>query len=169
MELTKLLAGFDDSWLAVAFAVVVALALGLLVHVIAFGVLRRIGRFSVLVGTLAKELDRPARAVLPVPQFETYPAIAIEAETYDIALLDLGLPKSDGRDVLKRLRNSGRELPVIIVTARDAVDDRCRVSLVGVRLVDGDEDFDVVARHDLPARRGFGRDWQSDDAQERAS
>ncbi len=66
MELTKLLAGFDDSWLAVAFAVVAALALGLLVHVIAFGVLRRIGRFSVLVGTLAKELDRPGRAVLPL-------------------------------------------------------------------------------------------------------
>lgn len=66
MELTKLLAGFDDSWLAVTFAVVAALAFGLLVHVIAFGVLRRIGRVSVLFGTLAKELDRPARAVLPL-------------------------------------------------------------------------------------------------------
>ena len=66
MELIKLLAGFDDSWLAVAFAVVAALAFGLLVHVIAFGVLRRIGRVSVLFGTLAKELDRPARAVLPL-------------------------------------------------------------------------------------------------------
>src|SRR6516164_9116101 len=40
------------------------------------------------------------------------------------ALLDLGLPKADGREVLRRLRTLGRGLPVIIVTARDGVDDR---------------------------------------------
>jgi two-component system OmpR family response regulator len=49
---------------------------------------------------------------------------AAEAETYDVALLDLGLPIQDGRDVLRRLRRNGRTLPVIIVTARDAVEDR---------------------------------------------
>lgn len=64
MDLTKLLAVFDDAWLAVAFAAIAAIALGLLVHVVVFGVLRRIGRFSVLLGTLAKDTDRPARAVL---------------------------------------------------------------------------------------------------------
>jgi two-component system, OmpR family, response regulator len=48
---------------------------------------------------------------------------AAESETYELALLDLGLPKADGRDVLRRLRTLGR-LPVIIVTARDGVDDR---------------------------------------------
>jgi hypothetical protein len=66
MELTKLLAGFDDAWLAVAFAAIAAIALGLLVHIVVFGILRRIGRFSVLLGMLAKDLDRPARAVLPL-------------------------------------------------------------------------------------------------------
>ena len=49
---------------------------------------------------------------------------AAESETYELALLDLGLPKADGRDVLRRLRPLGRKLPVIIVTARDGVEDR---------------------------------------------
>ncbi len=49
---------------------------------------------------------------------------AAESETYELALLDLGLPKADGCEVLRRLRMPGRKLPVIIVTARDGVDDR---------------------------------------------
>jgi two-component system, OmpR family, response regulator len=49
---------------------------------------------------------------------------AAETETYELALLDLGLPKADGRDVLRKLRAIGRRLPVIIVTARDGVEDR---------------------------------------------
>src|SRR5438105_326088 len=49
---------------------------------------------------------------------------AVENETYEVALLDLGLPLADGREVLRRLREPGRKLPVIIVTARDGVDDR---------------------------------------------
>jgi two-component system, OmpR family, response regulator len=49
---------------------------------------------------------------------------AAEIENYDVALLDLGLPVTDGREVLRRLRAKGGRLPVIIVTARDGVDDR---------------------------------------------
>jgi two-component system OmpR family response regulator len=49
---------------------------------------------------------------------------AAEVEAYDVALLDLGLPVRDGREVLRRLRSIGRVLPVIIVTARDGLDDR---------------------------------------------
>jgi two-component system, OmpR family, response regulator len=49
---------------------------------------------------------------------------AAESEAYELALLDLGLPTADGRDVLRRLRALGRRLPVIIVTARDGIDDR---------------------------------------------
>ncbi|MBW5435319.1 response regulator transcription factor [Bradyrhizobium canariense] len=49
---------------------------------------------------------------------------AAENESYELGLLDLGLPKADGREVLRRLRTLGRRFPVIIVTARDAVDDR---------------------------------------------
>ena len=84
---------------------------------------------------------------------------AIEAETYDIALLDLGLPKSDGRDVLKRLRNRGRELPVIIVTARDAVDDRVEGLDLGADdyLVKPFETLELLARmRAVLRRRGSG-------------
>src|ERR1700681_3371515 len=49
---------------------------------------------------------------------------AAQAERYDVALLDLGLPETDGQEVLRRLRQTGRQLPVIIVTARDGIDDR---------------------------------------------
>lgn len=49
---------------------------------------------------------------------------AAEVEDYDVALLDLGLPVTDGREVLRRLRAKGGGPPVIIVTARDGLDDR---------------------------------------------
>jgi two-component system, OmpR family, response regulator len=45
-------------------------------------------------------------------------------ESYDLALLDLGMPVPDGLSVLRHFRRKQRQLPVIIVTARDAVDDR---------------------------------------------
>jgi two-component system OmpR family response regulator len=49
---------------------------------------------------------------------------AVELESYDVALLDLGLPLADGREVLRQFRSKRERLPVIIVTARDGVDDR---------------------------------------------
>lgn len=49
---------------------------------------------------------------------------AVRSETYDIALLDLGLPMMDGLEVLKKVRAGSGRLPVIILTARDALSDR---------------------------------------------
>ena len=49
---------------------------------------------------------------------------ARDAEGIDILVLDLGLPRQDGLTVLKNLRNDGSELPVLILTARDAVEER---------------------------------------------
>ncbi|VVN83211.1 response regulator [Pseudomonas fluorescens] len=46
------------------------------------------------------------------------------SETFDLAVLDLGLPRMDGLEVLRRLRQSGSNLPVLILTARDATEDR---------------------------------------------
>ena len=43
---------------------------------------------------------------------------------YDLAVLDLGLPGRDGLAVLQRLRQRGQHLPVLVVTARDALSDR---------------------------------------------
>jgi two-component system OmpR family response regulator len=45
---------------------------------------------------------------------------------YDLVVLDLGLPDIDGVEALRRLRDHGRWAPVLILTARDAVEDRIR-------------------------------------------
>jgi two-component system, OmpR family, response regulator len=49
---------------------------------------------------------------------------AAKTEEYQLVLLDLGLPKPDGLDVLKRIREALPPVPVIIVTARDGIEDR---------------------------------------------
>ena len=48
------------------------------------------------------------------------------AQSYDLAILDLGLPRLDGFEVLRRLRSRENSVPVLILTARDAVEDRVR-------------------------------------------
>ncbi|MER2015702.1 response regulator [Pseudomonas simiae] len=49
---------------------------------------------------------------------------ALLSETFDAVVLDLGLPRMDGLEVLRRLRDSGATVPVLILTARDATEDR---------------------------------------------
>ncbi len=48
----------------------------------------------------------------------------LDTETYDLVLLDLGLPKRDGLSVLRRLRARKNRTPVLIATARDALEQR---------------------------------------------
>lgn len=50
--------------------------------------------------------------------------LALEAEAYALVVLDLGLPRLSGTDLLKWLRATGNDTPVLILTARDAVGDR---------------------------------------------
>lgn len=50
--------------------------------------------------------------------------IALKTESYELMVLDLGLPKMTGIEVLKKLRMRKDDLPVLILTARDTVDDR---------------------------------------------
>jgi two-component system response regulator QseB len=50
--------------------------------------------------------------------------LALANGVYDLALLDLGLPRRDGLEILKTVRRQGRDLPVVIITARDALADR---------------------------------------------
>ncbi len=51
---------------------------------------------------------------------------ALSTEAYAAVVLDLGLPRLDGLEVLRRLRSRGAALPVLILTARDTVDDRIK-------------------------------------------
>ena len=52
--------------------------------------------------------------------------LALEANPYDTLLLDLGLPRKAGLDVLASLRRRGDTIPVLILTARDAIADRVK-------------------------------------------
>lgn len=72
----------------------------------------------------------------------------LRGQPYDAAVLDLGLPKMDGLEVLASARRAGVLLPVLILTARDAVADRIR----GLDL--GADDYVVkpVDLHELAAR-----------------
>lgn len=50
----------------------------------------------------------------------------LSLESYDLILLDLGLPRRSGLDYLVQLREKGNMIPVLIVTARDSVEDRVK-------------------------------------------
>ena len=72
----------------------------------------------------------------------------LRAQPYEAAVLDLGLPRKDGLDVLAAIRRSGIKTPVLVLTARDAVPDRIRGLDVGA------DDYVVkpVDLHELAAR-----------------
>src|SRR5271156_6956939 len=50
--------------------------------------------------------------------------LALVNNQFDLLILDLGLPKLDGLSVLKRVRQTSKTLPILIVTARDVLNDR---------------------------------------------
>jgi two-component system, OmpR family, response regulator len=52
--------------------------------------------------------------------------VALQTHGYDLVLLDLGLPGRDGHEVLSFVRRRDTALPVLVVTARDALDDKVR-------------------------------------------
>jgi two-component system OmpR family response regulator/two-component system response regulator QseB len=83
----------------------------------------------------------------------------LRAEPYAAAVLDLGLPFKDGLDVLLAVRRAGITLPVLVLTARDAVPDRIKGLDLGaddyvVKPVDLDE---LAARLRALVRRAHGQ------------
>ena len=72
----------------------------------------------------------------------------LRAEPYAAAVLDLGLPQKDGMDVLAAVRRAGVTLPVLVLTARDAVPERIR----GLDLGADDYVLKPVDLHELAAR-----------------
>ncbi|MEB4591608.1 response regulator [Candidatus Thiothrix sp. Deng01] len=77
-----------------------------------------------LIGTAIQQALKDAAYALDWVQDGESALTAIAAQTYDLMLLDLGLPRLDGVAVLTRLRQHQQAVPVIIITARDALEDR---------------------------------------------
>ena len=83
----------------------------------------------------------------------------LSAVHYQVVILDLGLPDEDGMSLLQRWRADGMALPVLVLTARDAVEDR----VAGLRA--GADDYllkpfdldELVARLHALLRRAAGR------------
>jgi DNA-binding response OmpR family regulator len=83
---------------------------------------------------------------------------ALGAGPYDALLLDLGLPKRDGVDILRQLRSRGSAMPVLVLTARDTVAERVH----GLR--SGADDYlvkpfdleELIARLEALIRRAHG-------------
>jgi len=85
--------------------------------------------------------------------------LALDHSVYDLMVLDLGLPRTGGLEILASLRSRGDTIPVVVVTARDGVPDRVKGLNAGaddylVKPFDLDE---LVARIRAVARRKSGR------------
>jgi DNA-binding response OmpR family regulator len=89
-------------------------------------------------------------------------AIALKAEIFDLILLDIGLPGMDGFEFLRQLRINKQRTPVLVLTARDALNEKIR----GLNL--GADDYltkpfaseELLARVAAIARRMQGRSSQ---------
>ena len=84
---------------------------------------------------------------------------ALQAESFDLVVLDLGLPRLSGMEVLTRARSRGQTMPVLILTARDATGDKVSGLDAGaddylVKPIDLDE---LTARVRALTRRSAGR------------
>ncbi|MGB7816839.1 MAG: response regulator transcription factor [Methylotenera sp.] len=89
--------------------------------------------------------------------------LALETEEYAVMVLDLGLPKLSGTDLLKWLRGRELKLPVLILTARDTVSDRVAGLNAGaddylIKPFDLDE---LIARLHALLRRSVGQVTQT--------
>lgn len=82
-----------------------------------------------------------------------------ETNDFDAVVLDLGLPRLPGIEVLKRWRRAGRDVPVLILTARDAWTDRVEGLNAGADDYLGKpfQSAEVVARLRALTRRSAGR------------
>lgn len=84
---------------------------------------------------------------------------ALQSEHFDLLVLDLGLPKLSGMEVLQRARKRGNTLPILVLTARDATGDKIAGLDAGaddylVKPIDLDE---LSARIRALLRRSAGR------------
>ncbi len=83
---------------------------------------------------LAEDEKALAKAIVKIFEKNNYSADAvydgeealayIESENYDVAVLDIMMPKLDGISVLKKVRASGNRIPILMLTAKSEIEDR---------------------------------------------
>ena len=113
---------------------------------------------QVLADGLMRSLRGTGAAVDHVANGSEAEAALLANTEFDLLILDLGLPKMHGLEVLRRLRGRGQTLPVLILTAADGVDERVK----GLDL--GADDYmakpfaltELEARVRALTRRGMG-------------
>ncbi|GAB4413092.1 MAG: response regulator transcription factor [Sideroxydans sp.] len=81
---------------------------------------------AVLCDGLSRSMRQSGYAVDCVSDGQSARVILSGDQPFDLVILDLGLPKLDGFSVLRGLREANRQVPVMILTARDAEGDRVR-------------------------------------------
>ena len=81
---------------------------------------------QVLADGLLRTLRASGAAVDHVANGSEADAALMTSSEFDLFILDLGLPKMHGLEVLKRLRARGNSMPVLILTAADSVDERVK-------------------------------------------
>ncbi|MES2017495.1 MAG: response regulator transcription factor [Pseudomonadota bacterium] len=77
-----------------------------------------------MIGTVIQHALRDASYAVDWVNDGPRALLAMEALSYGLVLLDIGLPKLDGMAVLKRMRAASNDVPVVMLTARDATEDR---------------------------------------------
>lgn len=84
---------------------------------------------------------------------------AVEQESFDLVILDLGLPRMDGITVLTKIREKSIDIPVLVLTARDGIDDRVGGLDAGADdyVVKPFDVIEIVARIRAIVRRSKGR------------
>lgn len=84
---------------------------------------------------------------------------ALEQETFDLVILDLGLPRMDGMQVLQKVREKEIDIPVLVLTARDSIEDRVNGLDAGADdyVVKPFDLTEIIARIRAIVRRSKGR------------
>jgi len=82
-----------------------------------------------------------------------------QSNDYDVIILDLMLPSLDGMSILRSLRKEGKEAPVLILTAKDSIEDRVNGLQVGADdyLIKPFAFDELLARVQVLCRRRYGR------------
>ena len=82
----------------------------------------------------------------------------LRAEAHAAAVLDLGLPRRDGMDVLSAVRRAGIRVPVLVLTARDGVPERAYETSANRYDVTGSRAYRFSPRHHVSANGRYERD-----------